>query len=154
MNEELKNKYKNDKYDRKLYIPKGYILPDGNQLTKQYARFHEDMAKRFIEENYKTSFANDIIKDPKDYMLMRVGALQVMSSGLPILLHCDGNLSKENEEAIASYLSYGWKEIIIDNPYYSYFNYLRYKIFEGTALRIGDDLYEEKIANQKVLKRR
>ena len=77
-----------------------------------------------------------------------------MSSGLPILLHCDGNLSKEIEEAIASYLSYGWKERIIDNPYYSYFNYLRYRIFEGTALRIGDDLYEEKIANQKVLKRR
>ena len=59
------DKYKNDKYDRQLYIPKGYILPDGRQLTKTYARYHEDMAKRFIEENYRTSFANDVIKDPK-----------------------------------------------------------------------------------------
>ena len=42
------DKYKNDKYDRQLYIPKGYILPDGRQLTKTYARYHEDMAKRFI----------------------------------------------------------------------------------------------------------
>ena len=77
-----------------------------------------------------------------------------MCSGLPILLHCDENLSTEIEEAIVSYLSYGWKERLIENPYYSHSNYLRYRIFEGTGLRIGDDLYEEKIANQKVLKRR
>ena len=57
--EQLEDKYKNDKYDRLLYIPKGYILPDGSKLTKSYARFHEDMAKRFIEENYRYTFAND-----------------------------------------------------------------------------------------------
>lgn len=44
------SKYPNDKYDRELYIPKGYILPSGEMLTKEYARFHEDMAKKFIEE--------------------------------------------------------------------------------------------------------
>ena len=57
------DKYKNDRYDRTLYIPKGYILPDGSQLTKAYARFHEDMAKKFIEENYYNSYINDFIKD-------------------------------------------------------------------------------------------
>ena len=113
MNQE-NDKYKNDKYDRELYIPKGYILPDGKQLTKAYARYHEDMAKRFIEENYKTSFANDIINDPKDFMLMRVGALQVMSCGLPLILHCDQELSKNIEDAILSYLSYDWQEIIVN----------------------------------------
>ena len=152
--EQFEDKYKNDKYDRSLYIPKGYILPDGSQLTKSYARLHEDMAKRFIEENYKYTFTNDIIKDPKDFMLMRVGALQVMSCGLPILLHCDEKLSNEIEAAIVSYLSYDWKEIIIENPYSNYFNYMRYRLFEGTGLSIGDDKYEEKIANQKILKRR
>ena len=45
-----KDKYSNDRYDRELYIPKGYILPDGTKLTKKYARLHEDMAKKFIEE--------------------------------------------------------------------------------------------------------
>ena len=152
--EKQEDKYENDKYDRALYIPKGYILPDGKQLTKAYARLHEDMAKRFIEENYKYTFANDIIKYPKDFMLMRVGALQVMSCGLPILLYCDKNLSKKIEDAIVSYLSYGWKERIIENPYANYFDYLRYQLFEGTGLNIGDDEYEEKIANPKVLKRR
>lgn len=151
--EKQEDKYKNDRYDRRLYIPKGYILPDGTQLTKTYARFHEDMAKRFIEENYKYSFANDIIKYPKDYMLMRVGALQVMSCGLPVLLHCDEYLSKEIEKAIVSYLNYGWKEIIVENPYACYFNYIRYKIFEGTGLSIGDEEYEKKVANKKVLTR-
>lgn len=147
------DKYKNDKYDRQLYIPKGYILPDGRQLTKTYARYHEDMAKRFIEENYRTSFANDVIKDPKDYMLMRVSALQVMSCGLPIILHCDQKLSKNIEDAIESYLSFDWEELIIENPYANYFDYMRYQIFRGTGLMIGEE-YEKKITNQKVLKRR
>jgi len=40
-----------DKYDRELYILKGYILPDGTMLTKQYARFHRYMAERFIMKN-------------------------------------------------------------------------------------------------------
>ncbi len=151
---QLEDKYKNDKYDRSLYIPKGYILPDGSQLTKKYARFHEDMAKRFIEENYRYRFANDIIKDPKDFMLMRVGALQVMSCGLPIILYCDENLSKEIEAAIVSYLSYDWTEMIIANPYASYNNFIRYRLLEGTGLSIGDDEYEKKIAYQKILKRR
>ena len=151
--EQIEDKYKNDRYDRTLYIPKGYILPDGSQLTKAYARFHEDMAKRFIEENYKYTFANDIIKDPKDFMLMRVGALQVMSCGLPILLHCDGFLSKEIDKAIISYLSYDWKEMIIENPYSNYFNYMRYRLLEGTGLSIGDDENEEKTSYKKILKR-
>ena len=47
----MEDKYKNDKYDRELYIPRGYILPDGTMLTKKYARFHENMAERFIMEN-------------------------------------------------------------------------------------------------------
>jgi len=85
---------------------------------------------------------------------MRVGALQVMSCGLPILLHCDERLSKEIEAAIVSYLSYDWKEMIIENPYANYFNYMRYRLLEGTGLSIGDDKYEKKIANQKILKRR
>ena len=148
------DKYKNDKYDRELYIPKGYILPDGEKLTKKYARFHEDMAKRFIEENYKYTYANDIIKDPKDFMLMRVGALQVMSCGLPIILHCDDHLSKEIEDAIVSYLSYDWEEMIIENPYSSYLNYIRYQLYEGTGLYLEENEYEEKITNQKVFKRR
>lgn len=150
---QVEDKYKNDKYDRSLYIPKGYILPDGRQLTKTYARLHEDMAKRFIEENYKYTFAGDIIDDYKDFMLMRVGALQVMSCGLPIILYCDKNLSKEIETAIVSYLSYDWKEVIIDNPYANYFSYMRYQLFEGTELCIGDDEYEEKVTNKKILKR-
>lgn len=33
------------KYDRELYIPKGYILSSREMLTKEYARFYEDMAK-------------------------------------------------------------------------------------------------------------
>lgn len=33
------------------------------------------MAKRFIEENYYTSFKNDFIKDYKDYMLIIIHAL-------------------------------------------------------------------------------
>ena len=85
---------------------------------------------------------------------MRVGALQVMSCGLPILLHCDENLSKEIETAIVSYLSYDWKEIIIENPYANYFNYIRYRLLEETGLSIGDDNYKEKINNPKILKRR
>ena len=37
-------------------------------LTKEYARFHEDMAKKFIEENYYNSYINDFIKDYKEYI--------------------------------------------------------------------------------------
>ena len=50
------SKYPNDKYDRDLYIPKGYILPSGEMLTKEYGRFHENMAQRFVEENYYNSY--------------------------------------------------------------------------------------------------
>ena len=42
------SKYPNDRYDRELYIPKGYILQTGEMLTKEYARFHEDMAKKWL----------------------------------------------------------------------------------------------------------
>lgn len=113
----MKDKYANDKYDRKLYIPKGYILPDGTMLTKQYARFHQDMAERFIRENYDTSFKNDIIPYEKDYMLMRLGAIQVMSCGKPVLLFCDGYQNRIIQKAIESYYLYGWELHIIPNPY-------------------------------------
>lgn len=118
---EEEDKYPNDRYDRELYIPKGYIIPDGTMLTKKYARFHEDMAQKFIEENYYTSYKNDFIKDYKDFMLMRIHALQVMSSGKPILLYCDDLVNNVIDKAIASYLKYGWKEQIIPNPTSSYF---------------------------------
>jgi len=82
----VEDKYKNDKYDRELYIPKGYILPDGTMLTKNYSRFHRYMAEKFIMENYYTSYKNDFIKDEKDYMLMRLGTLQVTSCSMPYTL--------------------------------------------------------------------
>ena len=72
---------------------------------------------------------------------------------MPLLLYCDGNLSKEIEKAIVSYLSYGWGEKIIPNPYSSYLDYIRYHLLDGTGLNIGDDIYEEKAAYQKIFKR-
>ena len=124
---EEQDKYKNDRYDRELYIPKGFILPDGTMLTKKYARFHEDMAKRFIEENYLTTFKNDIVSDYKDFMILRLQALQVLSCGKPIIVYSDDNNNRLIQEAIVSYLSYGWRQDVIENPYKSYFDYLRYR---------------------------
>lgn len=149
----MEDKYKNDKYDRELYIPKGYILPDGTMLTKKYARFHEDMAERFIMENYYTSYKNDFIKDKKDYMLMRLGALQVMSCGMSVLLFCDENQNAIIQKAIASYLSYGWKEHIIPNPYSSYFNYMRFDLLSQTGLLFTEEENEKEINKQYILKR-
>ena len=60
--EQLEDKYKNDKYDRSLYIPKGYILPDGSQLTKSYARLHEDMELKDAD----VSLYNECIKTSCD----------------------------------------------------------------------------------------
>lgn len=136
-----------DKYDRELYIPKGYILPDGTQLTKKYARLHEDMAKKFIEENYYTSYQNDFIKEYKDYMLMRLHALQVLSCGKPIISYCDDQVNKVITDAISSYLSYGWDENIIFNPTASYFDYLEYYLLKenGAILLLGEKEYEKKI---------
>lgn len=139
------DKYKNDRYDRELYIPKGYILPDGTMLTKKYARFHRDMAKKFIMENYYNSYKNDFIEDVKDYMLMRLGALQVMSCGMPILLFCDENQNQIVQNAIASYLSYGWKEMIIPNPYSSYFNYIRNDLLAPSGLIFVESENEKEI---------
>lgn len=152
---EEKNKYPNDKYDRELYIPKGYIIPDGTMLTKKYARFHEDMAKRFIEENYYTSYKNDFIKDYKDFMLMRIHALQVMSSGKPILLYCDDHVNNTINKAIASYLQYGWNEQIISNPTSSYFEYIRYHLINNNEFKIlyGGYNNEKEIVKQHILKR-
>ncbi|NLL01667.1 MAG: hypothetical protein GX265_01415 [Mollicutes bacterium] len=147
------DKYANDKYDRERYIPKGYILPDGTMLTKQYARFHRDMAERFVMENYYQSFKNDIIKDKQDYMLMRLGAMQVMSSGKSIILFCDEHQSRIIQEAIASYLEHGWEQRIIANPYASVNDYLRSRILEGTELFYEEDKYEEKTGYSKILKR-
>lgn len=152
---EKKDKYPNDRYDRELYIPKGYIIPDGTMLTKKYARFHEDMAQKFIEENYYTSYKNDFIKDYKDFMLMRIHALQVMSSGKPILLYCDDHVNNVIDKAIASYLKYGWKEQIIPNPTSSYFEYIRYHLVNNNEFEIlyGGPNNEEEIVKQHVLKR-
>ena len=145
------SKYPNDKYDRELYIPKGYILPSGEMLTKEYARFHEEMAKKFIEENYYTSFKNDFIKDYKDYMLMRIHALQVLSCGKNNILYCDDHINSLINKAIASYLEYGWKELIIPNPANSYTDYLRYHLL----ISAGYELYgkeEEKKYAKKIIK--
>lgn len=149
----MADKYANDKYDRELYIPKGYILPDGTMLTKKYARFHSDMAERFIMENYYQSFKNDVIKDKQDFMLMRLGALQVMSSGRSIILFCDEHQNRIIQEAIASYLTYGWDERIIANPYASINNYIRSRLLEGTGLFYEEDKNEKTASNSKILKR-
>lgn len=133
------SKYPNDKYDRDLYIPKGYILPSGEMLTKEYGRLHEDMAKRFIEENYYASFKNDFIKDYKDYMLMRIHALQILSCGKNRILYCDDHINSTIDKAIASYLEYGWSEMIIPNPTNSYFDYLYYCLLRN----LGYELYGE-----------
>lgn len=148
----MEDKYKNDKYDRELYIPKGYILPDKTMLTKKYGRYHEDMAKRFVHENYHISFINDAIEYEKDYMLMRLGAIQVMSCGKPILLFCEDNQNNYIQNAIVSYLSYGWEQQIIPNPYKNYFEYLRYMSL-GHDLYIKDDEDEKEVNNKNILTR-
>lgn len=71
------------------------------------------MAKRFIEENYYTSFKNDFIKD---YMLTIIHTLQVLSCGKNKILHCDDHINSIINKAIASYLEYDWSEIIMPNP--------------------------------------
>lgn len=147
------DKYANDRYDRKKYIPKGYILPDGEMLTKQYARYHEDMAIKYINEKCYDRYVNDIISDPRDYMIMRVGALQVMSCGRPILLFCNDHVSRVIDEAIASYMSYGWDVQIVPNPYISVRNYLYNKLYEGTNLMDEEVDYAKEVSKQYVFKR-
>lgn len=145
------SKYPNDKYDRELYIPKGYILPTGEMLTKEYGKFHKDMAKRFIEENYYNSYKNDFIKNYSDYMLMRIQALQVMSCGQKKILYCDDHTNKIIDKAIASYLDYGWSELIIPNPTKSYTEYLYYNLL----MPMGNGLYgkdETKKYEKKIIK--
>lgn len=149
----MADKYANDKYDRELYIPKGYILPDGTMLTKKYARFHSDMAEKFIMENYYQSFKSDIIQDKQDFMIMRLGALQVMSSGKSIILFCNENQNRIIQEAIVSYLSYGWDERKIANPYSSVNNYIRSRLLEGTWLFYEEEKNEEKASYTKILTR-
>lgn len=143
------SKYPNDRYDRELYIPKGYILQNGEMLTKEYAHFHEDMAKRFIEENYYNSYINDFIKDYKDYMIMRLHALQVMHCGENKIVYCDDHLNSVINDAVASYLNYGWSEIIIPNPTKSYYDYLYYDLLykkEYDLYRKEESInYEKKI---------
>ena len=127
---------------------------DGTKLTKEYARFHSDMAERFIMENYYQSFKNDIIQDKQDFMLMRLGALQVMSSGKSILLFCDNHQNRIIQEAIASYLSYGWDQRIIANPYASINNYIRSRLLEGTGLFYDkENEHEKKAGYSKILTR-
>lgn len=129
--EQKKDKYANDRFDREKYISKGFILPDGTMLTKSYARLHEDMAKKFVEENYFNAFSQDLITDPKDYMIFRLKALQVLSVGKPVLVFSDDYHNKIIQDAIASYLSFGWKQQVIENPYKSYFEYLRTHIIQN-----------------------
>jgi len=148
------DKYANDHYDRERFIPKGYILPNGNTLTKKYARYHEDMAKKYIQENCFERYIDDIIADPKDYMLMRVGALQVMSCGKPIILFCNDHTTRAIDEAIASYISYGWEVQIIPNPYASVKNYIYNKLYEGTGLMDEEVDYAKEAGKQYVFKRR
>lgn len=145
-----------DKYDRELYIPKGYILQSGEMLTREYGHLHIDMAKRFIEENYLTSFNNDFIDDYQDYMLMRLHALQVLSCGQNKIIYCDDHLNSIINHAIASYLNYGWSEYIAPNPSASYYDYLRYKLFLNcdSSLIFGGDKYEKKTSKQYIFKRR
>lgn len=130
------SKYPNDKYDRNLYIPKGYILQTGEMLTKEYGHLHEDMARRFIEENYYNSYKNDFIKDYKDYMLMRVHALQVLSCGERKILYCDDHINNVINKAIASYLEHGWTENIIPNITNSYFDYLYYHLLSNLSYEL------------------
>lgn len=141
------SKHPNDKYDRNLYIPKGYILPEGIMLTREYARYHEDMAKKFIEENYYSSYKNDFISDYKDYMLMRLHALQIMCCGQSKILYCDDHINRAMNQAIASYLSYNWEELVIFNPTCSYNDLLRYNMLRGMSddLLYGGKTYEKKI---------
>ena len=142
------SKYPNDKYDRDLYIPKGYILQSGDMLTKEYGRLHEDMAKRFIEENYYNSYINDFINDYRDYMLMRLHALQVLSCGQNKIVYCDDHLNSIVDEAIASYLKHGWSQEIIPNPTKSYYDYVYYNLLSNNGCDIfereGDENYEKK----------
>lgn len=150
----MEDKYANDKYDRELYIPKGYILPDGTMLTKQYARLHREMAERFVHENYHHSFMNDIIAEEREYMLKRLGAIQVMMLGKPLILFCEQHQNRFIQEAIVSYLSFDWKEVIIPNEYASYNDFIRNRILEGTFLLYeGEWENEEKASYSKVLKR-
>lgn len=137
----------NDKYDRNLYIPKGYILPEGIMLTREYARLHSDMAKKFIEENYFESYKNDFIKDYKDYMLMRLHALQIMCSGQSKILYCDDYVNNIISKAIISYLSYGWKEEKIYNPTKSYLEFIRYHLLinKDSSLIYKGEAYAKKI---------
>ena len=135
-----------DHYDKEKYIAKGYImpdgtlvgkyydiLPDGSKREKEYTRFHADMAEEYIKTHYAKAFENDIISDYKDYMLCRLGAVQVLSVGRPIIIYCKGHQNKFISDAIVSYLEHGWKERALDNPYGSYYEYLRtYLINQGT----------------------
>ena len=125
------DKYKNDKYEKSKYISKGYILPDGTMLTKKYAKYHTEMAKRYIAENYAKEYENGIISDPRDFMVMVVGAVQVLSSGQPVIMFSDEWHNKVIQDAIASYLMHGWRLDIVENPYKSHLDYLRNHVVNG-----------------------
>ncbi|MEG1821011.1 MAG: hypothetical protein RR201_02075 [Malacoplasma sp.] len=149
----MEDKYVNDKYNKELYIPKGYILPNGAMLTKQYARFHMDMAEKFVHENYHNSFVNDIIKEEREYMLKRLGAIQIMMQGLPLILFCDQHQNNFIQEAIASYLSFGWKEVIIPNEYATHLNFIRNSLECTELFYEGEWKNEKTIGYSKILKR-
>ncbi len=76
-----------------------------------------------------------------------------MSSGRSIILFCDEHQNRIIQEAIASYLTYGWDERIIANPYASINNYIRSRLLEGTGLFYEEDKNEKKASNSKILKR-
>lgn len=117
------------KYDKNLYISKGFLVDDDIKLTTDYGKTHDEIAKRYVEENYLNSYKNDFINDYKDYMLMRLHSLMVLYDGKPIISYCDDHLSKYINTAIASYILYGWKENIIPNPTVSTTEMLRFLAF-------------------------
>ena len=134
-------------YDKEKYIKEGFILPDGTMLTDKYAKKHIEMAKKYVSEHYSYAFNNSIIKDEQDYMIMKLGALQIMSYKRPIILFCEMRQNRFIQEAIASYLTYGWEQQIVQNPYSSYNDYFRYNILKE------EYLFSEKYNNQYKLKK-
>ena len=80
---------------------------------------------------------------------MRLHALQVMHCGQNKIVYCDDHLNSVINNAIASYLNYGWSEVIIPNQTNSYYDYLYYNLLcnKGYDLYVKEECkkYEKKI---------
>ena len=153
-----------DHYDKEKYISKGYImpdgtlvgkaydiLPDGSKREKPYTRFHADMAEEYIKTHHAKAFENDIIADYKDHMLCRLGAIQVLSVGRPIIIYCKGHQNRFISDAIVSYLEHGWKERALDNPYGSYFEYIRTHLINCGSVPFDKRFEQLNVAQLNVL---